>query len=959
MANESSVVKWYIVFDILAKALVEHYNKCTKEGLDPGHELYKRLLEDSGFREHHTWIRKFDQKWGVKSIDPIHLFASFNNGRSPDKNRTIRIRDIYNALDIQFSFKEIDFEGCPAPQTLAILSVRKIDVQSKIWAFFQRIYINGFTELVDVDFANYKSWYGIEIASFTIFLYWIRSDEFMPIDRNTATFIVSTGIVQYSPIDFYSYQKFMQEISPYNVGYNLHDYGRNGLFREITHLSYKVVNLGIEVNTYSNILNDLIQTLASSDNNDISDDTNAPVQGADENSKLARLGLKIIAIKPLLNCDRKFLNILKPGQVYQFENTITIEGDVIKYNPDKVISFYDIRPNEKDHLKINVTAVVGKNGSGKSSLIELFFRIINNVAFLHKDELKTEDLEFVPGLEAELFYLSKGRLHSVETLRDIVTIQDYNLLGTTFEKDGEKRNFSFEDFKNWFYTIAVNYSIYPLNSLHLGDWIKRLFHKNDSYQTPLVINPMRTKGTININIENELVKYRLLANLMAPIPEKEPDEDLQDIGIRQITEKQKATKVEFKFIPEKNKTIYSYYDDKEIEHSVPYVDINTTEKDILELVAECFGFSIESLPQSILIEETKKYIIRKLIKTATYSQYSIYEDSISILYKDKLDKSFVPSYKENEQSLTNYINALKDDSSHITYKLKQAINYIKYIDLFDKLEQFTINLESDTVRLENYISTNDLGDIDRIELIPPPIFKPKIILKNIIDEESDFELLSSGEKQRIHTISSILYHIKNLNSVESKKSKLVSYSDVNLLLDEIELYYHPEMQREYLSFLIKMLSKLTLGNIESINICFVTHSPFILSDIPNEYILFLNEEGYPKKDAINFKTFGANIHDLLKHSFFLDKDGYMGDFAKNKIISAVDYLVKSKKAKEKKTSFEDPIWDKVKVVEFINLIGEPLIQKSMMDMYREIFPKNKEELQKEIDELVNLRDSLN
>lgn len=85
----------------------------------------------------------------------------------------------------------------------------------------------------------------------------------------------------------------------------------------------------------------------------------------------------------------------------------------------------------------------------------------------------------------------------------------------------------------------------------------------------------------------------------------------------------------------------------------------------------------------------------------------------------------------------------------------------------------------------------------------------------------------------------------------------------------------------------------------------------------------------------------------------------MGEFAKTKIISAINYLVRLKNAQLEKESYEDETWDRTKVLELINIIGEPLIQKSMLDLYRELFPKTKQELQLEIDRLTLLRDSQN
>jgi len=46
-------------------------------------------------------------------------------------------------------------------------------------------------------------------------------------------------------------------------------------------------------------------------------------------------------------------------------------------------------------------------------------------------------------------------------------------------------------------------------------------------------------------------------------------------------------------------------------------------------------------------------------------------------------------------------------------------------------------------------------------------------------------------------------------------------------------------------------------------------------------------------EETNIETFGANIHSLLSHGFFMN-DGLIGDFAKEKINKAIEYLNKKK-----------------------------------------------------------------
>ena len=136
-------------------------------------------------------------------------------------------------------------------------------------------------------------------------------------------------------------------------------------------------------------------------------------------------------------------------------------------------------------------------------------------------------------------------------------------------------------------------------------------------------------------------------------------------------------------------------------------------------------------------------------------------------------------------------------------------------------------------------------------------------------------VLSSGEKQLLNNIGAIIYHLQNIDSVTSR-----AYSSVNLILEEIELYFHPEYQRLFIQRLIQQIHGASLSTIKYVNIMFVTHSPFVLSDIPKSNVLFL-KDGKPDY-TMQENTFGANIHSILKNGFFLPNLP-MGEFAYQKI----------------------------------------------------------------------------
>ena len=93
------------------------------------------------------------------------------------------------------------------------------------------------------------------------------------------------------------------------------------------------------------------------------------------------MSFKLLAIRPLEACDKRFLKNLQKGQIYKFYSEYTyldVNGLEIENNFNDVadISFKQSIPRDlynTNDLSINICALVGKNGSGKSSLLELFY----------------------------------------------------------------------------------------------------------------------------------------------------------------------------------------------------------------------------------------------------------------------------------------------------------------------------------------------------------------------------------------------------------------------------------------------------------------------------------------------------------------------------------------------------------------------------------------------------------
>jgi len=188
-------------------------------------------------------------------------------------------------------------------------------------------------------------------------------------------------------------------------------------------------------------------------------------------------------------------------------------------------------------------------------------------------------------------------------------------------------------------------------------------------------------------------------------------------------------------------------------------------------------------------------------------------------------------------------------------------------------------------------------------------------------------------------------------------------NNIFILLDEIENSLHPRWQKKIISALILFLEMYEIN----IHIIISTHSPYILSDLPKENVIFL--EKYTEKEIaynhldqkvgncknvtkdIKINPFGANIHTLLSHGFFM-KDGLMGEFAKGKIQNVINFI------NDKESDLK-----KEEIYPIIELIGEPFLKQKLKEQYFTKFPEERDLddeisiLEKKLTELKNVKNS--
>jgi len=233
------------------------------------------------------------------------------------------------------------------------------------------------------------------------------------------------------------------------------------------------------------------------------------------------------------------------------------------------------------------------------------------------------------------------------------------------------------------------------------------------------------------------------------------------------------------------------------------------------------------------------------------------------------------------------------------------------------------------------------------EIYITKLLNNKILFLEITDELGrNFFDLSHGERS-IFITNLILFE-----KIQEKNTNVIIY------LDEPDLTLHPEWQRKYLNELVKTFSSWD----KKIHFIITSHSPFIVSDIPKENIIFL--ENGKQIDGLEEKkqTFGQNIHTLLSDSFFME-DGLIGEFAKGKIseIKKLYQLTQDKriqkrleKQKTKKLAQKAFNRRKKRLWQIQKIIGEPFLQrviKNYLDELELLFSDDKTLIAKELAEI--------
>lgn len=646
-------------------------------------------------------------------------------------------------------------------------------------------------------------------------------------------------------------------------------------------------------------------------------------------------------------CDKKYCKVLKRGCEYKFYSG----------NLTEEINLYGDN--------INICALVGKNGSGKSSLLDILYRLANNFgSLLFRGVVMpgAEPPKYLKQIYASIkFKLNETYLELkcedtkmyLKENSDIVWDNEYSGEPINNNAEGKLKGY-FDAFTSsdkiiktaskFFYTIVTNYSIQSFNYDDYedeGEWLHNVFHKNDGYSHPIVLNPFRTTSGIDIENEGELTNYRLSAIL------------LKDQRIIKENKEKKSfidgyhlKRLEYHYSPFKYyRNIFDSLKDGDSEKEAHKEDktsaliefINGKFLDAFKAKGSCTNLILNTFFSNLQLSDESPssfktacvYIVYKVLSSTKYPNYAKY-----FSHYHKYDRCLDATPANSD--FKDFLEEIKSEQSHIANKLNQTIQFInEYKELEERIGTPPLNDENSMFNFLSYIGERKLPNniTDIMRELPPPFFKVKILLckksqQNKEEEEIAFNKLSSGEKQFAYMMSTYIYHLANLELIIPKKTEIslhsetgrVNYRMINLVFDEMELCFHPEYQRTFVNNLISYIQRMELNKTFSFNIILTTHSPFILSDIPACNILAL-KDGEPDEQFKNEKTLAANIYDILNNGFFMDD--FIGEYSS---IFIDEIIKKLNDSNDDISAKEQEI-----LLKKISLIGDNLVRIKLLE----------------------------
>ncbi|CYU43796.1 ATP-binding protein [Streptococcus suis] len=625
--------------------------------------------------------------------------------------------------------------------------------------------------------------------------------------------------------------------------------------------------------------------------------------------------------------------------------------EIINFLPDLKVKHiggkkFEIEENE-DYIKIpyadgidDLTVIVGENGVGKTRLVNDILSQSEEKLFIYRlgkdkyiylqhtdkdDRRRTGEQNFVNNNELELTFSSKiGRKKYNATGSDFKELQIVKF-SNSIEKEGG--------------TILLDLS----KDVSTTKLLERNKHRT------VVLEDMKNQISF---IKELMEKETDLEKLFNSHPILRPIISNKQIVIAfRNTIQEVNFNQEWKFLAQRQLSYFKNRRARFIQYFFDiliYIVISNKKRKINdhEYNQELFNLFVKQTHREVPSYYYGQEIVRSLLKNSREEQGRELEkrlqagDSKAKEFWDKVVtyNSFFEHTPHGKEMISNYESGSTKQKNRLgnaikTDKVFEELRAIEGINA--KVIEHLVSLYKSTDLID---TTNDIDQFSKIQQLLGILSKiegENYILKNteyknIIDRFMgeiifSWDGLSSGELALLNLFGRLFSIKKGLKA-----------NNILLLLDEVDLGLHPEWQRRWISVALPIIKEIFKG--KHIQIIMTTHSPIMLSDIYADNVIMLRKDTNGNRIIVENQgmeknqvtTFGQNIHDLYRDSFFLDST--RGEYAKEQIQETTKVLYELELWQDEESRIFDIYKGKCK------------------ERYKELFASDTDDLDKKIDE---------
>jgi len=528
----------------------------------------------------------------------------------------------------------------------------------------------------------------------------------------------------------------------------------------------------------------------------------------------------------------------------------------------------------------NISCIVGKNGIGKTTFFEL---LIAPLLWRLDGEILLGKIHLLFYDEIEEFFYIESYINNARYWNLIVDGEEKNIYKNIYTQNRNDKNQRY-DINEYAFSVMpfqmniIFHSLSPFDRIY--DLLKMQLSSASSGQIGHYQKRLKYIGIKQIEKDETSYEYMTLINLISVLLDEKSQTMFNKLGYE-------YGKIE----------IAIENDDWGIGLSLPPFNK--------------FSGEMQKIIKSLFTEDSYSELEEKLYFNLSAVRFN------DLFFKELLYKSIKIDTQENFLNLLHSVSKVSGEELTSENVIELIYKYFKNINSPEDIKKFS---NKDLYEIVN-ISFNNKEDIAKLnrfddneyllEILKSDIFLnllkyiKRLARKGLISfkmnlfkngKPFDYIRLSSGEKTLLSYFANILGRIRELDDIQASDS---TYNNVQnktylILIDEVELHLHPEWQRNF----IKQLNDFFTyeDNSKKFQFVIASHSPFVVTDIYDENIVYLGG----KPDS---KTFGGNIFDIFKDDFYVSNS--IGAFSEDiiKDLSEVLYVLFAMKKGSRENNF--------------------------------------------------------